>query len=61
MTTANDTGATSKQVREPTDQELTAEELERVSGGFFEAVLQIVRAPPKTGPRPVPIPYPNVG
>jgi hypothetical protein len=33
MTTANDTGATSKQVREPTDRELTAGELEHVSGG----------------------------
>jgi hypothetical protein len=33
MTTAIGTGATSKEVRETTDRELTADELEHVSGG----------------------------
>ena len=32
MTTAIGTGATSKEVRETTDRELTADELEHVSG-----------------------------
>jgi bacteriocin-like protein len=33
MTNTINTSATSKQVREPTDRELTADELEHVSGG----------------------------
>jgi hypothetical protein len=33
MTTATSTSATSRQERKPTDRELTADELERISGG----------------------------
>ena len=50
QTNAINTSATSKQVRESTDRELTEDELAHVSGGIIAILicLQLSSAPPPT-------------
>jgi bacteriocin-like protein len=50
VTNAVNTSATSKQVREPTDRELTEDELARVSGGIIAILSGLLSssAPPPT-------------
>ena len=47
QTNAINTSATSKQVRESTDRELTTDELEHVSGGFNYGNIKLTYYPQK--------------